>query len=188
MKLFSYDNFRLQISEEAYLIKPFRDIVRRDKDRFKNKALAELGYIYFMADPRSDYMYLTDINERQEAIKKHEGLPKKWEPDNTVLEGLKIYEELTQTTASLLLNDLRESIEKIRIFLKTIDLDEEDDKGKPKYPLNTVVAALKQIPILIQQFSETEKSIIKELSESGRMKANKSKKLTEDGFENFIKD
>lgn len=64
MKLFKYENFALTISEEALTIKAFSDIWKRDRTKGKNNALQELGLIYFMYDPRSDYMYIDDAQER----------------------------------------------------------------------------------------------------------------------------
>ena len=78
MKLFKYDAYKITISEEALLLEPFKQIWNRDKSKDKTKALQELGYIYFMEDPRSDYQYLIDEQQRKESIKEGEGLPKKW--------------------------------------------------------------------------------------------------------------
>lgn len=188
MKLFRYENYKLVISEEAYAIKPFREIVDRDTSQYKELAMLELAYVYFMVDPRSDYTYLIDTEERSRVIKEQEGLPPNWEPDELVIKALRAYELGTQTTTLLLLNDLRESLEKIRTFIKELNLHEVDDKGKPKYPLQNVVNSLKLIPSLITQFSETERALIKELTAEGRMKANKMKKIGEDGFDVYAGD
>ena len=55
MKLFRYEGYNITISEEALLLKPFKTLWDRDKSKDKYKAMQELGYIYFMEDPRSDY-------------------------------------------------------------------------------------------------------------------------------------
>ena len=188
MALFSLDNYKLVISEEAYLIKPFRDIIRRDKDRNKSKAIAELGYIFFMVDPRSTYAYITDVEKKSEAIKEAVGLSKKWKPDSVVIQGLKIYEIASETTAGLMLKDFRTSVDKVRAFLTTFSLEAKDKFGKPLYPVTTIVNALKQIPILVKQIIETEKMLIQELASSGSMRADKIKKLAEDGFDFISKD
>ena len=188
MALFSLDNYKLVISEEAYLIKPFRDIIRRDKDRNKGKAMAELGYIFFMVDPRSTYAYITDVEKKSEAIKEAVGLSKKWKPDSVVIQGLRIYEIASETTAGLMLKDFRTSVDKVRAFLTTFSLEAKDKFGKPLYPVTTIVNALKQIPILVKQIIETEKMLIQELASSGSMRADKIKKLAEDGFDFISKD
>ena len=35
--------------------------------------MQELGFIYFVCDPRSDYQYLVDIDMRMQAVKQGEG-------------------------------------------------------------------------------------------------------------------
>ena len=37
-----------------------KEIWDRDNDKYKSMAKQELAYIYYMADPRSDYQYLID--------------------------------------------------------------------------------------------------------------------------------
>ena len=55
MKLFKYEGYKITISEEALALIPFKKIWTRDRSTNKNRAISELGFIYFMADPRSDY-------------------------------------------------------------------------------------------------------------------------------------
>ena len=73
MKLFKYEGYNLTISEEAMLLKPFKTLWKRDRSRNKENALMELGYIYFMEDPRSDYQVYVDADERATQIKLGEG-------------------------------------------------------------------------------------------------------------------
>ena len=48
IKLFKYEGYKLNISEEALLLKPFKEIWQRDKSKSKDRAFQELGYIYFL--------------------------------------------------------------------------------------------------------------------------------------------
>ena len=77
MKLFKFEGYRVIIEPETLLLKPFRLIWERDKKETKEKAINELGFIYFFADPRSDYQYIVDEEDRIKAIKEGEGLPYK---------------------------------------------------------------------------------------------------------------
>ena len=74
MRLFRYEGYNLTISEEALALKAFRQIWNRDRSKSKGRAIMELGYCYFMEDPRSDYQYIVDRKERAEAVKEGEGL------------------------------------------------------------------------------------------------------------------
>lgn len=186
MKLFTFEGYKLNISEEALCIKAFRELFKRDRSKTKEKALLELGFIYFYLDPRSDYSFLTDDEERMEAIIEQEGFPTKWKPDDKVQRAMEVYRSLTQTSSSLLLQDTRISIDKARAFLRNLDLEQKDDNGKPIYTINTYLNAIKDIPKLIKELSEAEKAVSKELEENGKLKANRLKKVGEDGLDSFL--
>jgi hypothetical protein len=66
IKLFKRDGYDVKVDPEALLLKPFKKIWDRDKSKDKNRAMQELGFIYFVCDPRSDYQYLVDIEVRKE--------------------------------------------------------------------------------------------------------------------------
>lgn len=182
MKLFQFVNFQVKISEEALCIKAFRDIWERDKSKEKTRAQQELGFIYFYCDPRSDYMFLIDEDTRMEKIIEQEGMPKDWKPDEKVNKAIEVYKYLTTTSSSLLLQDTRELINKVRSQLKEIDLSLRDSNGKPIYTLNTVTSTIKQIPGLIKDLNEAEKAISSEIEENAKMRGSGIKKIFEDGF------
>ena len=179
MKLFRYEGYKLHISEEAFVLKPFKELWNRDKSKNKDKALQELGYIYFMSDPRSDYQYIVDEDDRAKAIKEGEGIDSKWKPDNKVTEAMKFYKQFKPVSA-LLLEDTRVAVDKLRQLLRNIDLTEVDDKGKPIYTLNTVTATIKQIPSLVKDLDEAEKAIAKEIMESDKVRGAQEKSMYED--------
>ena len=179
IKLFKYEGYKLNISEEALLLKPFKEIWQRDKSKSKDKALQELGYIYFMSDPRSDYQYLVDEEERSKAIKEGEGIDSKWKPDKVVLDAITFYKSFKPTSA-LFLDDTRLAVDKLRKLLREIDLTEVDDKGKPIYTLNTITATIKQIPSLVKDLDEAEKTLSKELIESSKVRGSQEKSMYED--------
>ena len=179
MKLFRFEGYNLTISEEAFMLKPFRDIWKRDKSKGKDKALQELAYIYFMEDSRSDYQIYVDKEERSNQVKLGEGIPESWKPDKLVLEAQEFYAGF-KSEAALLLEDIRIAITKLREFIKTIDLSAVDDKGKPIYTLNTYTATIKQIPELITSLDEAEKSIHKEAVTSDKVRGSVEKAMFED--------
>ena len=181
MKLFKYAGYNLTISEEALMLKPFKDIWKRDKTSGKERALQELSYIYFMEDTRSDYQIYIDREERSNQIKIGEGLPESWKPDKLVQEAQKFYAGFKSESA-LLLEDIRVAITKLREFIKTIDLNAVDDKGKPIYTLNTYTATIKQIPELITSLDEAERTIAKETIGSDKVRGSLDKAMFEDGI------
>lgn len=181
MKLFRFVDYKLEISEEALLIKPFRNIWKRDRSLQKERALAELGYVYFMCDPRSDFSYIIDDEERSKEIIKLEGI-KNFKIDDEIEEAIVVYTQLTNTISALALKSTKKALNKLQLFLENIDLTETLDKGGMKYPLNMVAATVKQIPGLIAEVSKAEKDLAKELQEDSRIRGTGEKKVMEDLF------
>lgn len=182
MKLFKYEGYKVVISEEAFALKVFRQIWNRDRSVNKDKAIMELGYIYFMIDPRSDYQYLVDEDERSKAIIEGEGLPNNWKPDKVITEAMEFYSRF-KPTAALLLEDTRYAVDKLRKLLREIDLNQLDDKGKPIYTLNSITATIKQVPSLAKDLDEAEKALASEMRSEGKMRGQGEKTIFEDNLD-----
>lgn len=179
IKLFKRDGYEIKVEPEALLLKPFKKIWNRDRSKDKNRAMQELGFIYFVCDPRSDYQYLVDLDARMESVKQGEGLPNDWTPDQTVKEAMEFYSSFKPTSA-LLLEDTRVAVDKLREHLKNMDFNEVDDKGKPKYTLNTITSTIKQIPELIKGLDEAEKAVTSDIREMSKARGNHEKAIMED--------
>jgi uncharacterized protein YoxC len=183
MHIIEYNNYEIIPTEEAFLIKPIRELYNADKSKTKEKFLQQMSILYFMVDPRSSYNYIIDDDDRFKAILEQEGLPKDYKVDKKLQAAMDIYKEHTMTSSYLLLQDMKVAIEKVRQFLREVDLNAVDDKGKPLYTINSVTTAIKQIPQLAKDVMEAEKIIAKEIEEQGRARGgNQNKKLFEDGF------
>lgn len=174
MKLLKYEGYKVVIEPELLTLKPFKQIWTRDKTVNKDKALAEIAFIYFMADPRSDYQYLVDDKERMEAIKEGEGLPPKWQPDKVVTEAMDFYMSFKPISA-LLLEDIRFMVDKYRKRLKAQEFDDLEIKD-----LKEVGALIKQISPLVKDLDEAEKALNSEMKSSGKMRGSGEKTIFED--------
>ena len=128
MKLLKYEGYNLTFEPEILTLKVFKKLFTRDKTKDKSKFLQELGYIYFMLDPRSDYMYITDEDERSKAIIIGEGLSDTWKVDSILQDAMDYYKSFRPTSA-LLLEDTRVAVDKLREALRSINITETDDKG-----------------------------------------------------------
>lgn len=175
MRLFKYEGYNLTISEEAFLLKPFKDIWKRDKTKGKERALMELGWIYFMEDPRSDYQYIIDEEARSNAIKEGEGL-KDWKPDKLVQEARKFYASF-KSTAALLLEDTRAMIDGYRLRLRKTTSDME---GLDIKEIKEVGAIIKQIPSMVKDLDEAERALAKEIAQSDKVRGSLDKSIYED--------
>lgn len=179
MRLLTYEGYNLTIDPMLLTLKPFKAIWVRDKTEKKERAISEIAYIYFMEDPRSDYQYIVDRDDRERQIREGEGMRPSWKPDSTVQEAMKLYSSF-KTPSALLLEDTRIAVDKLRRLLRDIDLDAVDDKGKPIYTLNTVTATIKQIPGLIRDLDEAERALAKEIAQSDKVRGAQEKSIYED--------
>lgn len=177
MKLLKYEGYKVVIEPELLTLKPFKQIWTRDRTVNKDRALAEIAFIYFMADPRSDYQYLVDDKERMEAIKEGEGLPPKWQPDRIVTEAMDFYMSFKPISA-LLLEDTRFMVDKYRKRLKAQEFDDLEIKD-----LKEVGALIKQIPPLVKDLDEAEKALNSEMKSSGKMRGSGEKSLMDDSLD-----
>lgn len=174
MRLLKYEGYKIVIEPELLTLKPFKRIWDRDRTINKDKAISEIAFIYFMADPRSDYQYLTDEDERKEAIKEGEGLPPKWEPDKIVQEAMTFYNSFKPTSA-LLLDDTRLMVDKYRKRLREQEFD-----GLEVKELKELGALIKQIPSLVKDLDEAEKALASEMRNAGKMRGSGEKTIFED--------
>ena len=179
MKLLKYEGYNLTFEPELLTLSVFKKLHSRDKTKDKSKFLQELGYIYFREDPRSDYQYITNTEDRSKAIIEGEGLPNNWKVDDCLQEAIEYYKSF-KTTSALLLEDTRAAVDKLRKQLRDINLSDTDDKGKPIYTLNVVVSAIKQVPSLVRDLDEAEKAIAKELIQNDRIRGSAEKSMYED--------
>lgn len=179
MRLLKYEGYNLTFEPELLTLKVFKRLFMRDRTKDKSRFIQELGYIYFMEDPRSDYQYITNPNERSKAIVEGEGLPNDWKVDSLLEEAMNYYKSFKPTSA-LLLEDTRVAVDKLRQQLRDIDLNAVDDKGKPIYTLNVIVSTIKQVPSLVKDLDGAEKSIAKEIIQNDKIRGSAEKSMYED--------
>lgn len=144
--------------------------------------MTQMSVIYFLVDPRSSYNYIIDEDERLKAIIEQEGLPSNFKIDKKLQEVIDIYKKHVITTSYLLLQDTKLAIDKVRQFLRNVDLTAVDDKNKPIYTINSVTSAIKQIPQLAKDVIDAEKAITREIEEQGKLRGTANKTLMDDGI------
>ena len=176
MKLLKYEAYKLTFEPNLLTLKVFKALHKRDKSRDKSNFIRELSFIYFFCDPRSDYQYLTDDNERIKAIIAGEGLPKDFKIDSMLKEAIDYYSSF-KTTSALLLEDTRAMIEGYRKKIKEVTTQMEDLEIKDIKDLGAII---KQIPSLIKDLDEAEKAVTKELMQNDKIRGSVEKSIYED--------
>lgn len=141
-----------------------------------------LTIVYYTYDPRSDYSYIVNENERLKEVCETNGFDI---PNFTPLqkECIELYKKLTLTISQELLQSTKIAIAKVRDFLETVNLKDTDDKGKPLYTISSITTAIKQIPQLAKDVMDAERAVAKEIQEQGRARGgNESKSLMDDNI------
>ena len=176
MKLFKYEGYEVRVAPEALNLKPFKKLWNRDKTKQKESATMELAFLYFFCDPRSDYQYILDEEDRMKAVKEGIGLSDNWKPDKDMEAAIKLYRSF-EAPSSALLRAALEGVEKVQKLLK--DLEPDDTKSLKEY-----LTAMKLIPEVAAMIKEAEKTINEEM-EYGEAKGSIEKTLFDDGLDNI---
>lgn len=176
MRLLKYEGYKITFEPEILTLKVFKKLYTRDKTKDKSKFIQELGLIYFYADPRSDYQYLTDDSERMKAIVEGEGLPKDFKIDSLLQQAIEYYTSFKPTSA-LLLEDTRAMIDGYRRKIKEVTTQMEGLEIKDIKDLGTII---KQLPSLIKDLDEAEKAVTKEMAQNDKVRGSVEKSIYED--------
>ena len=139
-----------------------------------------LGTLYFMYDPRSEYMYITEDSERLDKIKEETGLGSNWKPDKLFESAIPVYKSLTCTTSAITLQNNRETLDKVDKYLKDISVTNENVKD--------VLDALSKKNKLAVEISAAEKTIYKDVEEySAKMRGKGTQTIGDEGLANLFK-
>ena len=168
--------FEVDINPEALLLKPFHKILARDRSINKKKAKAELAYIYFMCDFRSDYQSTVDLEQRSsDIIEVLDGLPQGYSPDKLVKDACDFYKERSKSIASVALENQRVNVN--TLITRIGNFMNSDD-------VNTVEKASKlseKIKPLIISIDDLEKIVKGQInSNTSSVRGNQEKALMED--------
>ena len=177
MKLIKYENYQIKLADEAFLLRPFRRLFNADRSERKEQFWRQMSYLYFMCSPASTLNYILDLDERSKAVIEQEGLPEDFTPSALLVEAMQVYREHTKTISQELLESSLIGAKKVSDFLRNVDLTEEDDKGKPKYQVSTITAALKNVEGIIASLQVQQKKVEQELEENSG-KARGTQELT----------
>lgn len=178
MKLITVENYELKVAPEALLVRPIRRLWNADRSGRKETFYQQMSYLYFMESPASSYSYILNKEERHNAIVEQEGLPKNFQPSQHLKEAMEIYRRLTITPSQKLLTSALKAANTVSEFLEdeTI-LQQEDDKGRPKYQISSITAALKNVEGIVASLQNLQKKVEQELAENSG-KARGTQELT----------
>lgn len=182
MKLFELnaDTGLPQFDPIVFELGPFRDLIAKDKSKNKTIAKTELAFIWFYADPQSEFYGIAEIEE----IKKILDLPKSWTISEELSKAIEFYKGFIATTATKLLEKMKMTIDKLSDHLGDINFETKDENGRLVYDMKKVVDTASQIPKLLASLREIEIRVKEEQEELEKeVRGKKQLAAWEDGIE-----
>ena len=164
MKLYDIVNGKLVISQPNVLAIPeFKVIWDRDKDEDKEQAMRELTYMTFLCDESINNPYRAyKEGEREDVLLKDFIKNPKWKPDKQILEAIKKYKEVVQTTNSRLLKAAKNAADKLSEYFYMIDFKEIDSNGKPVFSAKDLSSNLASVGSIVKSLGMLEDMVKKE--------------------------
>lgn len=178
-------NWVLTVHEELWGLTPFKKLLERDKTKEKTVANAEVLFIWYWTDIKSDYLLMNEKDRLEELKKDIPGLPKGWKKDKLIDEAIDLYEKLSTTILQELYKKALKSAKEVGDYLENTKalLYERDKQDKPVTKISDITRGLKDIKIIMKDLKAAEKEVIKETEDNeGKTKGAKSFNLFEDGL------
>jgi predicted RNA-binding protein with EMAP domain len=180
MKLFVLnERYELEIDPIAYTLKPFKVIWDRDKSINKKQAQAELAYIYYMVDFKSDFFEISDLEERAEQIVQNLGLNIDT-TDSILDEAIQFYADRTKTKLIYLLEDAYGAVDKLRGYFKEVDLTMVDGNGKIVHDSTKLLNNIGNLNKVVEGIKALEYQVKKEQQIDSKLRGGKEKGAFED--------
>jgi hypothetical protein len=153
------------IQPQALIIQEFKKIWEKDKTKSKDNAIEDLSFVFFASDHQSMYKnYAEEI--RFKKIQDDVITQKDWKVTSDIEKAILKYKDLHKTYSMGLLEDAEFAVEKIRHYLRNVDMSEDEKGIKTKTLINNV----KSLGELIRGLNLLKEQVEKEISEAGRIR------------------
>lgn len=185
MKLFQIKDWTLHVAEEVWGLSAFEALLKRDKTKGKTRANAELLFVYYWCDVKSDYLTMKEDVRLQELKNDIAGLGPKWKKDKLVDDAIELYKKVSQTVIEKLYLQSLQSATDVGNYLENTAalLAERDLRGIPITKVADITRGLKDVKIIMKDLKAAEKEVIKEKEDNeNKKKGAKSFNVFEDGF------
>lgn len=157
----------------------FKELIRRDKSRGKEKCLQEFTYIYHMCS-FSSYTEEFNKNDRETEARRAAGLDDSYKPDDKVKAAMDFFRKAEDTRSLRLLRSAYRAADSLEDYFDAVDFTAVDKHGKPVYDANKVMSSIKELGEFIKKLNALEKQVKSELKTGATIAGGHAKHLFED--------
>lgn len=185
MNLFIMNDWKLTLEPQVWGLLPFKKLLDRDKTKEKVRANAEMLFIWYFTDVRSDFLFMPEEERIVEIVKNIPELGEKWKPDAVVLAAIDFYRETSETVIQRLYRQSIKAAQDVGNYLEETEklLHDVDNSGKPIYKVRDITSGLKDVKFIMRDLKEAEKEVIKEIKDNeGRSKGAQKFNMFEQGL------
>lgn len=179
IKLFNYDNYKLELNEYSILLlKEFADVFLHDKSPNKERAFKQFTYIYLMYDFRSPITNYDDEDKRKEALTQS-GVTDKEISSEYIKKAIESYVKIQNSDPVLkMIKALYRSHNHIENFITEFNTKEKvkDARGGERflYDVKDLLTINKQAKDLVMQIKELEELYRQQLQEENTTRGDAS--------------
>jgi hypothetical protein len=182
MRLFELKEHVVSYSPQALLLAPFKKLWDRDKSKTKAVANAELAYVFYMEDVRSDFYDIMDEDDRKEEVLKFLPELKKWEEDQAVKDARLFYAHHSESLAAKFLKDMMKMVDNLRSTISNLNFSERDNQGRLLHDFGKMMDITAKAPGVLETLETLYKKIEDESQKENLMRGGRLKTAFEDGI------
>ena len=153
-------DFEIVVSPEALTLIPFKKVMDKYKD--PQLGIAELSFIGFLLNPKSDFADIREEGQRKKEILNSMFNGSKIKLDKITDGAILFYKSRNHTTTTLYLDAALDAIDKLTNYFKDVDFTERDDKGGVLYDPKKLVDVISSSPKLMSSIRELKEQIKRE--------------------------
>jgi hypothetical protein len=179
IEIFEWSGDQLVLSKPEIMLHPEFEYLWNDKTFNKTKkdkngtehgkATRAFRYIWLAYDFKSSYMELTK-EEREEVALEDSGLTLADVNSPIMLAAIAKYEQLQDTRLLKLLRTANNTVDKIRVFLDTLDLQDKDDNGKLVHNSRQIMQQVSELGKVSEGMKELEYQVKKEMDATKKVR------------------
>ena len=162
MRLIDIEGDRIIPTPECLSIPEFYALWKRDRSKFKKKAMQELTYVTFLADNTIHNPYRGYSESMRDEILREDYFEKDWKPDTEVEEALDRYRSMQKTTSSRLVGAAQIAADRLADYYSAVDFSRLTDDGRSFYSAREVQGNLKDLSNTIKSLFALEEQLRKE--------------------------